>query len=236
MKIQLICFSRKTIIHTLVSIMLLLLAASLVGQVILHFTEHHRLFGLIYLFNVDEERNIPTYFSSVILLFASLLCAVIVLLESKERYYWLILALGFLLISMDEFIGLHEKLNALVTSVTKTSFTGTLYFAWLIPASLLVLILAILFYGLLMRLDTKMRESLFLAACFFIGGSMIIEALTAPYYEQFIVNAIPLPFIYSVLTTLEEGLEMAGVILFINTLLHYIHSHHPDLSIKLASD
>jgi uncharacterized membrane protein len=40
-------------------------------------------------------------------------------------------------------------------------------------------------------------------------------------------------FAYTMIATLEEGLEMAGVIVFIATLLNYFKASHQQLDIRL---
>jgi hypothetical protein len=89
-------------------------------------------------FYLDEEINIPTFFSSCLLLFAALLLFVISLLEKyhspNRLIYWQILAVIFLLMAIDEFTSLHEKIISPLRRYLGGGRLGIFYFAWIIPA------------------------------------------------------------------------------------------------------
>lgn len=76
---------------------------------------HPTVYGLVPLFNVNYEQNIPTLFSVILLLLSGSLLALIFCLHRKQhsklRIYWAILSLGFIYMSIDEFAELHEKLS-----------------------------------------------------------------------------------------------------------------------------
>lgn len=68
------------------------------------------LFDLISLFDLDKEKNIPTFCSTIALVFCSALLAIIALARKKigEGYFfWLGLSIIFLFISIDEFAAIH---------------------------------------------------------------------------------------------------------------------------------
>ena len=61
------------------------------------------------------------------------------------------------------------------------------------------------------RIPIKMRLNFFLAATIYIGGSIGVENIGGYYTELHGENTQG----YSIIATLEESREMAGVILFI---------------------
>lgn len=231
---KILLLSRVKIRNLLISITLLLLFASVLGQLIKSFTVHHSIHGLIALFNVDAERNFPTFFSSLIMVIASTLLTVITYLQPKKtsyfNYCWATLALGFMLMACDEFIGLHEKLSW----VTKVDFglggSGFLYFSWVIPALLIVVILGLFFYKFLLHLDQHTRIGFLLAGSIFLAGAIGMEMVDGRYYALHGDT-----FIYNLLATIEESLEFFGVIIFIDRLLLYLATHYKYVSITLVN-
>ncbi|MDT8428316.1 MAG: hypothetical protein RQ757_06080 [Pseudomonadales bacterium] len=164
------------------------------------------------LFDVDEENNIPTWYSSIALFLAALL---LLLLASEKKatrdpfsIYWLGLSAGFLLLSLDEMAGLHESLN----SVTESS--------WAVYGAGLVIIVAIAYLRFLYHLPTRTAVQFILSGAVFLGGAIGVELYTEPYLYNDALDTLA----YNLWTPVEEGMEMFGVILFINALLTYMHT------------
>src|SRR5690349_14641147 len=92
-----VSLNRHTIIRVLNAIIFFLLLASITGQLTKYILGHDQALGFVRLFYVDAEGNIPTFFSAMLLLFASLLLAFITVLKRSSRdsyrYHWGILAL-----------------------------------------------------------------------------------------------------------------------------------------------
>lgn len=162
------------------------------------------------LFDVDEENNIPTWFSSANLM---LTAALTLLLASGKwqhgdrwRVHWSLLGWGFLLLSLDEMAGLHESLN----SVTEAS--------WAVYALPLVPVLAIVFFRFLYYLPARTASMFILSGLIFLGGAIGVELYTEPYLDNDELNTLA----YNLWTPVEEGMEMFGVILFQYALLDYM--------------
>ena len=214
--------STNRLIKTLVAILLLLLAINIAAIIIAQTTGHYSVYGLLPKFRFDDEQNIPTYFSAVILLISSALLYAIFhmhkLNELSNRNYWRILSILFLLLSIDEIVCFHE----LLISPSKKLFgitEGLFYFAWVIPGMLFCLILAVYFLRFFLNLPTRYKVLFGTSALVLISGAIgmeIVDGFFAPttWSER--------TLIYDVLSTLEELLEMTGVILFIYSLIDYI--------------
>ena len=69
--------------------------------------------------------------------------------EAVDRGRWRMLAVGFVYISIDEAVGLHELLGELFDT------EGVLHFGWVIPAAAVVLGVGLAFLGFLRRLDRR---------------------------------------------------------------------------------
>lgn len=158
------------------------------------------------LFDVDTENNLPTWFSGFLLGVTAFW--VWILAEAKRRsgdrwaLHWKILALGFLLMSLDEVAGLHESFNT-VSDVT-----------WAIPGGILAMTIGLAYFPFLWNLPKSARNAFVLAGCIYVGGAVGVEMIGAPMEE----DAMP----YNLVTVVEEGMEMGGVILFLSAVLAYM--------------
>lgn len=181
------------------------------------------------LFYLDNEFNIPTYWSSVLLLAAALLLTYIFfqknIYKDQYRYFWMVLAGVFLLLSMDEFMIVHERMTD-----PMQSFLGNhdwLYLAWVVPASIALCIGVLFYLKFLFSLRPSVRMRFIFSALLYIGGAIGFE-LVGGYI---IVNEGMRNFMYASAANLEEILEMLGVAYFNFTLLSYIST---DLQQKIS--
>lgn len=80
-----IIINPKSIGLTLVLFATLLIILSIGTQLIAYTTGHPSIHGIVPFFNLDGEINLPTFFSGLILLFASFILAIIFVLKKKVR-------------------------------------------------------------------------------------------------------------------------------------------------------
>ncbi|MCP4471152.1 MAG: hypothetical protein GY815_10780 [Gammaproteobacteria bacterium] len=157
----------------------------------------------IALFDLDEEESLGTWFSSAMLLFAALLFnAQAVRLRAagdQMHRWWFVLALGFALMSVDEVVGLHELINTL--------YDETL---WAGLSAAIVALVGLGFLPFLWRYRVRTSVLFLLGGLLFSGGSVGVEQLSGTD-----INSLG----YNMLTGLEEGMEMSGVILSIYAVL-----------------
>ena len=174
---------------------------------------------LLEVFNLNEEQNIPTWYSSVILL----LCGVTIYFisiykkNSQDRYYrhWLWLSIIFCYLSLDEAISIHEnfKLKFLFKK------DHILYDdSWVIVFSILIAIFVFAYRRFLQNLPSTTRKMFIVSGCIYIFGSAGIE-IVGSFTQEFYGRA---SMIHAMMTTIEEFLEMIGIVVFIHTLLTYI--------------
>jgi cellulose synthase/poly-beta-1,6-N-acetylglucosamine synthase-like glycosyltransferase len=177
--------------------------------------------GLVSLFYVDVEHNIPTLFSVLLILCAAFLLTVIASLNRGQRQphasKWAILSFGFLLMAYDEAFQFHERLNLPVGTLLGDGSLGVFYFPWVIPGIALVFVLGLYFLRFLLHLPATTRLRFLMAATIFIGGAIGIELIGSSHAELHGYEN----WTYSMIATLEESLEMAGLIVFIWALLNY---------------
>jgi cellulose synthase/poly-beta-1,6-N-acetylglucosamine synthase-like glycosyltransferase len=199
----------------------LLVLLSIAGQFAKLMLGHEFLTGLVLLFYFDVEQNIPTYFSVLLILCAALLLAVIAILTGKQRSphvsKWALLSIGFLIMAFDEAFQFHERLNIPVGTLLGDGSLGVFYFPWVIPGIALVFVLGLYFLRFLLHLPATTRFKFLMAATFYIGGAIGVELIGSRHAELHGYEN----WMYSMIATLEESLEMAGLIVFIWALLNY---------------
>lgn len=186
-------------------------------------------------FYVDGERNIPTAFSTLLLMMASLLLAVITRLESRRGrpfvWHWAVLSAGFALMAVDEAWSFHERLNGPMRTLLGSNELGVYHYAWVLPAIVLVAALALFFLRFLLQLPARTRVAFVVAAFFFVGGAVGIELIEGWFDEVHGDRNL----VSGLIATVQETGEMAGVIIFIWALLRYLGEHYGDLRLRLAA-
>ena len=224
--------SIKSIFNTLLIIACTLVAASVTGQVMKYIFGHPTIYGLVPLFNVSQEQNIPSLFSVLLLISCSILLSLIFYLHRKQEtglnMYWATLATGFGYLAIDEFTELHENVGILFKPLIGIYSHGLLYFSWVIPAMALMIFLAIFYSRFLFKLPKATRISFIIAGLIYITGLLGIEMLGGHYHELHGKENLT----YNLISTLEESLEMLGLILFIRALLDYLSAHFSEISIN----
>jgi len=178
---------------------------------------------LAYMFYLDGERNFPTAFSVFLLLSASALLTLTTALERRRRapiLHWSVLALGFLAMAFDEGWSFHERLNAPVRAALGGRDLGIYYYAWVAPALGLVAVLGVFFLRFLWRLPARTRWQFLIAGAIYVGGAVGIELLEGRFDEVHGDHNI----VSGLTATVQESMEMGGVIVFIWALLGYLRA------------
>lgn len=196
-----------------------------------HFAGSGRLKNL---FDVDQEKNIPSIFSFCLLLAASILLAVIAIITYQRNgrnaslHWWLLCGIFFYL-GIDELVEMHEVMAAALRS--RFHLTGIFWYAWVIPFGIGLALLFIFFFRFIFhRIPARTRKQFLLAALVYIGGALGMEMLSGWHYTHLGSQG----YSWVILTTIEEGMEMIGIILFIQALLEYIHSNFGNIVFHIA--
>ena len=220
----------KKILKRLVIIVICLVLASIFAHYYKYFIGHDRY--LVRLFALDHEWNIPTYYSSLALLFCSILLAIIAFSHKNEKnkfyLYWTVLAIIFFLLSLDESLQFHEQTIGRLRNLFDLS--GIFYFAWVIPGIIFVFIFGLFFIKFLLNLDRKLRFLFIVSSIIYVCGAIGME-LTSGWYAS--THGVE-NFSYAILTDIEESLEMIGILVLIHTLQSYISSNLAGLHIRIG--
>lgn len=229
---KVLIFSRKGFIKRISLMALLLIFFSLLGQFYRYFYNEGSERYMTYMFNLDEETNFPTYFSSMLLFFSCILTFFISSSKRKtaEKYSvnWYIISLILLLMSMDEILMLHEQLSTPIRNLFHTQ--GFFYFAWLIPATITIIVFLIANINFFISLPPRFQKEFFIASLIYFIGAFLMEMIGGKFLSFYGQNN----FRYAIITTIEESFEMLGLIILLNSLLSYCKEELPNLSIKLG--
>ena len=175
-------------------------------------------------FDVMAEGNIPSWYSGALLLIAAVLIAVIAAdpRTRHEKYHerWAVLAVLFVLFSLDEIAYLHEGVNNFLSQQEG----GFLTIGWILPAAVFVLIAGLWFAPFILSLPQKTKRLFIIAAAIFLTGALGLEVV-----DNFLVSdlSVQAPIVL-ISNHLQDLLEMSGTSLFIYALLSHIGAHlHP---------
>jgi hypothetical protein len=153
--------------------------------------------------SLSYEGNVPTWFSASLLLGCAIAAGAIAHDippgERGRRHWWgIAIALGY--VSMDEAAEIHEHLGGLIGT------HGIFYFDWVIPATGVLVVLAIVYWPFLWSLPRATRNRLLVAAAIYIGGAVGLELPLGWWYERHGNEGLT----YALIDWVEETLEMCG--------------------------
>jgi len=187
--------------------------------------------GLVPKFDLDRELNVPTWFSSGLLLCAAALLGIIASAKhaARDRFapHWIGLAVIFTLLSMDETASIH----GLPGSQLRAAFDlpGFLHFAWVIPGTVAVAVFAAAYLRFLLHLPPGTSRPIAAAGVLVAGGALGGEMAQGAYQTAYREDAI-----FGVIALVEESLEMAGAIVFVHALTSYLQQQYGSVQIAFA--
>lgn len=211
----------------------LLLLGNLIAVTSIHGLDHDVVYGLVPLLYMDAETNVPTLFTVILMVAAALLLGLTSYLQTEgkvERFRWRLLAVVFLILAVDEFASLHERLTVPLRSSLDTG--GVFYFAWIIPYLVVVLVLGVYYLPWLLRLNRQVKAWMIASAILYLSGAVGMEAVGGLYLEQ---NEDQRDLFWSVLVTIEELLEMLGLSAFIFAILRHIEVNFGAVSLEIGA-
>lgn len=228
-----VSFSLKAerFVGLVVVVFVMLLIGHGLGLAMTYGLGHPSVFGLVPLFNIAVEQNVPTLFATLLLFANGLLFLVLSRVSDQSprmRRVWLVLAVTFCFLAVDESVALHERLIQPVRQWLDVG--GYLFFAWVIPYAAAVAILGAFVAAPLWSLGWRYRLLFGAAGLAYLGGAIGIEMIGARYFEA---NHEQVDLAYRLFQTLEECLEFAGLIVLVYTLLDLIRKRTHAVTVRL---
>jgi hypothetical protein len=208
------------IIQLLSFVALVLILANIIMLVIYFYINDPEQFDFVRMVDLDQETNLPTLFSSAILLLSGFLFYLLYKeakkVKKEDAPFWLGLSFIFIFLAFDESAKIHETLGDLSENFIDAS--GYLYYPWVISYMFLLLILGFFYIRFFWKMEKKLFWSFVGAAVLFLSGAIGLELLGAN--EASLHGADTLK--YCIYYTVEESLEMFGVIYLIHILLNLL--------------
>lgn len=186
------------------------------------------------LFNLGNEANFPTLYSTAMFAAGALLMLVVGLKNRQEGLRdagrWLVLAAVFLFLSVDESASIHEKISNPVQRWTGAQ--GYFYYAWVLvwgPAAVLFLASYIPF---LLRLPRKTAGLFALGGAIFLVSAVGTEMIQSEYAWRHAKGSMG----YLTMDQAQEFFELFGLAIFLAALLGYAQSRVSEVRVKLVPD
>lgn len=187
-----------------------------------HYQMHELPWLVRQIFDVDEEDSFPTWYSAIALFLTSAVLWINARAHrqagSPLRMQWYGLALGFLFLSVDEIAGMHETLN------------GEIEMSWAIPGGIVALIVGVAYLSFLTKLPRRTAVWFVMGGAVFVGGAVGVELFTERYLHNDELDSLG----YYLWNGVEEGMEMAGVLIFLRALLQSMKGHAPSLPLTFT--
>jgi hypothetical protein len=179
-----------------------------------------RFLRLRFFFDLNKEMNIPTLFSTLQLVLASALLAVVSAharrTKARDPFYWAGLALVFAFLAGDEFCAWHEHLIAPLRRTLHA--TGALSFTWVVPYSALVLLFVVGYVRFWWRLPPRTRRLFAVAGVLYVGGAIGMEMVGSKIFTVYGWESLQ----FELEVMVEEAMEMTGVAVFVYAILCYL--------------
>lgn len=190
------------------------------------------------------EASIPAWFSSSLMLGCALLLLWTAAETSRRRradaWYWFMFGIVFVLLSADEAAALHESLSPAFAGMFNWlafTFGGPFVplsqkptYAWAVPGLVATVAFAVASVRFLWRLPATTRMLFLIAGGVFVGGAVGAELIGGAYSGALGANT---PGFVAIMT-LEETLEMVGLVLFAYAVLSYMASQFGDLHLSVG--
>ena len=219
-------YSRNIVIF-LSTVTILLLVAHLITiamPYVFEGFEHGLVRFLFSLFFLDGEGNVPAIFSTWLFL----LNAVIFLIVWKaacqagdSQKIWLFLSSVFVFLALDESISIHERLiNPLRQALDAT---GIFYYTWIIPYGIGVVLLSIFAIPVFWRMQKRIRFWFGLSAVTYLVATIGLEMISGKYLVMMNEQK---DIVWIFMVTVEESLEMVGLILLVYAQLSLLRNKY----------
>jgi len=206
---------KKIVLYLSITAILLIIAN--IVMLIAYFTINNPdKFDFIQMVDLDQEANLPTLFSSALFLISASLFFLIYQNEkktyNKDYRYWLGLAWICIFLAFDESAQIHETIGDFSEKYLSHFAHGIFFYPWLIIYLPLVLIFLFLYVRFLFHLKKEIAFRFIVAAIIYLSGAVFFEMLGAKEADLHGDDTI----LYCILYTIEESLEMFGVIYLIS--------------------
>ena len=174
----------------------------------------------MFIFNMDREVNFPTLYTVMLLAICAFILKQIMKLENTYQKslvrYWKTLHYIFIYLAFDEALQIHELF--IIPSLGK-KLPGIFHFVWVIPYGLITIFFINYFLKFIFKLPKETNRFFSLSGTLYIGAALGLEMVEGVWVR--IAGGMQ-NFVYSLLASAEEMIEIIAILIFIYALLTYI--------------
>jgi hypothetical protein len=204
---------RRQLVGALLAVTAFLGLASVAVAVSKHVFGHGDLLGIWRMFDMNQEANVPTWFSGTLLLACAAVLGLIWAASRQGRdadaRYWAGLALLFAAASADEVATIHEAVGTI---------HGGSVFLYLIPGAALLLSVAFAVRGFVARLSESTRRPLVWGVATWSLGAVGLEVV-----EALVIGSGEPRLGLSLLGTAQDLFELVGMIIILQALIGHAY-------------
>lgn len=194
-----------------------LIVLRLASLVVIHLLGHDSLHGVIGFLDLGAEQSLATWYSTIQLAAAAAVVAAIArrwVGSAGMLWRWRGLAAFMALLSLDEQVQLHERMDIPLRHWLGADMSST----WVLGGLAVALVFAGAMWRWLHALPSSVRRAVMLAGAIAMAGAFGVELVATQHAIRY---GLP-PIVYHLLVVLEEGLEMSGIALFLVTMVGYL--------------
>lgn len=174
-------------------------------------------------FSLDGEANFGGWFSAVALLY----CGHLLFLVAQQKHpaisarkrAWKSLAIIFVLLSIDEYVGVHELINGPLNQALHAH--GFLNFTWVLGGLAFAIVVLGSMLGLLRSLPRPYLAWFLAAGVCYVGGAVFMESISGKMLEAHGTISVQ----YWTSTIIEESMELSGISAFVCALTSFLNYH-----------
>lgn len=166
-------------------------------------------------FSLNREQNLGAWFSSTIIA----ACAFLLFAagrrardaQQRRGWFWFVLALTFVALSIDEASSVHESLMVPIQGALHSE--GPFRYAWVVPALVLVPLFSLASIPFLLSLPRRTALWFLVSGAVYVTGALgfeMLEGLTEGRGATFVLSYL-----------VEEALEITGILAFFFALMDY---------------
>ena len=184
--------------------------------------------------NMDRELNLPTLFSSALLLISALLMQRLGKSSNPATAKdWRLLSKIFIFLALDEALQIHE---ILIIPGLRHQVHPALASTWVVPYAALVLIMLWRFRRFLGCIPRATASRLLRSGFVYLSGAIGMEMIGSFAVRSSLIR-LHSPW-YGAITGLEESLELLGIILLIDALMRALleQQNRIDFILRLSTN